>query len=100
MAKQNKALKKMLLQDRAKEYEQIKKMKKMLEEEIEATLSRKEHYIEAINGKIHDSKLLKEQQDHINKLEAENKRLKGKLADFNHSRARKYLNPCLGNKAK
>ena len=89
MAKQNKALKKMLLQDRAKEYEQIKKMKKMLEEEIEATLSRKEHYIEAINGKIHDSKLLKEQQDHINKLEAENKRLKGEVSRLQPQQSKK-----------
>ena len=53
------------------------------------TLSRKEHYIEAINGKIHDSKLLKEQQDHINKLEAENKRLKGEVSRLQPQQSKK-----------
>ena len=78
LMKQNKALRKVLQQDRAKEYSLIKKMKADLEKEIESAVSRKDLYIEAINEKLHTTKLLKEQQDEINLLTLENKKLKSK----------------------
>lgn len=78
LMKQNKALKKVLQQDRAKEYASIKKMKDDLEKSLSEAISRKDLYIEAINEKIHMATLLKEQQNEIYALESENIRLKNK----------------------
>ena len=84
-------MKKVLQQDRAKEYTLIKKMKTDLEQSLLEAVSRKNLYIEAINEKIHMAALLKEQQAEIAALEAENIKLKStyeiaKLSNSNSNR--------------
>lgn len=78
MLKQNKALKKVLALDRAKEYSAIKKMKSELEQALIDNQARKSLYIEAINEKSIDAKLLREQEKEIENLKRENSRLKEK----------------------
>ena len=78
MLKQNKALKKLLELDRVNEYKSIKKMKDELKKAIDDALARKSLYIEAINEKGHDAKLLAEQQAEIIQLKNEVVRLKPK----------------------
>lgn len=78
MLKQNKALKKVLALDRAKEYSALKKLKNDLEQALIENQGRKSLYIEAINEKSLDAKLLLEQEKEIQHLKSENTRLKEK----------------------
>lgn len=75
MLKSNKALKKVLAQDRVKEYEAIKKLKADLEMALEDALNRRALYAEAINEKQQHVKIIKEQEDEILALKNENTRL-------------------------
>jgi hypothetical protein len=78
MLKQNKALKKVLALDRAKEYSAIKKMKADLEKALIDNQEKRELFAEAINEKTVKDKVIIEQESEIQKLKVENSRLKEK----------------------
>ena len=78
MLKQNKALKKVLALDRAKEYSAIKKMKADLEKALIDNQEKRELFAEAINEKSVKDKVIIEQESEIKNLRRENSRLKEK----------------------
>lgn len=68
MLKQNKALKKVLALDRAKEYSAIKKMKAELEKALIDNQEKRELFAEAINEKAVKDKVIVEQESEIQHL--------------------------------
>lgn len=82
MLKQNKALKKVLALNRTKEYTAIKKMKADLEKALIENQEKRALYVEAINEKSIDAKLLQEQENEIKNYKIENQKLKAKLAKY------------------
>lgn len=78
MLKHNKALKKLLELDRVKEYKALNKLKEELKTALEDAQARKSLYIEAINEKQHDAKLLLELERENSLLKKETMRLKSK----------------------
>jgi hypothetical protein len=77
--KSNKALKKILEQDRLGEYKQIKKLKDELELQLKDAKERRTLYIEAINEKAQDAKLLLELKKENDLLKSENNNLKRQI---------------------
>ena len=79
MLRQNKALKKLLELDRVKEYKALNKLKEGLKTAFDDAQARKSLYIEAINEKSYDAKLLLELECENNMLKKEIMHIKSKL---------------------